>query len=379
MVFMNNKYIVISVFIAILVIIIAICFLKNTENFGAQNKKDIFEDYYKIANEKIDEMTMEEKIGQIFLVRLPEENAEEIVKNYKFGGYLLFEKDFKDLSKEEVQAKIKRLQGASKIPLLIAVDEEGGKVVRVSSNPNLAKERFKSPRELYNLGGFEKIKEDIIEKSSILYDLGINLNLAPVVDVSISEEDYIYPRTLGEDTEITAKYAKTVIEVSKGSGVSYTLKHFPGYGNNKDTHIGISNYERKYEDILKYDIPPFSIGIEAGAESVLISHNIVTNIDNENPASLSKKVIDLLRKELGFSGVIITDDLDMGAVRDDKEAVIKAVLAGNDLIITTDYINSIDTVKKAVNDGIISESIIDKAVTKIIAWKYYKGMVWNQI
>lgn len=374
MVYIKNKYII-AIIIALIVLIIGVCFLKNSENFGAEKRKEIFEDYYEMANEKILRMTLEEKIGQMLLVHYPEENAEVEVSKYKFGGYLLFEKDFKDLTKEEVKEKIRKAQEVSRIPLLIAVDEEGGKVVRVSSNPNLASERFKSPRELYEIGGFERIKEDVIEKSKVLYDLGINLNFAPVVDVSTSEEDYIYPRTLGEKAELTSEYAKSVISAGKGTNVSYTLKHFPGYGSNKDTHIGGSNSNKSYEEILENDLPPFSLGIEAGAEAVMMSHNTVTNIDSENPASLSKKMIDLLRNELGFSGVIITDDLNMGAVKTDKDAAIKAILAGNDILITAEYENNIENIKRAVNEGIISESIIDKAVRRILAWKMIKKMM----
>ncbi len=116
-------------------------------------------------------------------------------------------------------------------------------------------------------------------------------------------------------------------------------------------------------------------GIEEGAEAVLVSHNIVNSIDSENPASLSKKVNDVLKDELEFTGVIITDDLDMGAVSKEQDAVVKAILAGNDLIIVTDYEASIEAVKKALEEGRISEEEINEKVLKILAWKYYKEMM----
>ena len=122
-------------------------------------------------------------------------------------------------------------------------------------------------------------------------------------------------------------------------------------------------------------MPPFEKGIKEGAEAVLVSHNIVKSIDGENPASLSPKVHELLRKKLGFTGVIITDDLYMGAVSEDKDAVVKAVLAGNDLIIVTDYEKSIQDVKKAILEGKISEEAIGNIAKKVIAWKYYKEMM----
>ena len=136
--------------------------------------------------------------------------------------------------------------------------------------------------------------------------------------------------------------------------------------------------ERSYEDILKNDIPPFKAGIDEGAEAVLVSHNTIKNIDDKNPASLSPSVHNLLRNELGFTGIIITDDLAMGATSDIPDATVKAVLAGNDLIITTDYQTSINSIKTAINNGTIDDSLIDKLAFRVIAWKYYKGLIFEK-
>lgn len=337
----------------------------------------IFSKYYILANKKLEKMTLDEKISQLLLVRYPDINQKAILEKYQFGGYLFFAKDFKDKTKDEVINMMKELQEVSKIPILTAVDEEGGIVVRVSSNPNLRKDRFKSSQELYKEGGLELIKTDTIEKSKLLSSLGINLNLAPVVDVSINPNDYMYKRSLGQNTEITSNYAKTVIEASKDLGVSYTLKHFPGYGNNSDTHTGSSIDNRSYEDIINNDLPPFKSGIQVGAEAVLVSHNIVNSIDNNNPASLSPSIHNLLRNELSFTGIIITDDLDMGAITSVGDATVKAVLAGNDLIITTDYEESFNAIKNAITENKISEELINKLAFRIIAWKYYKGILFQ--
>lgn len=337
----------------------------------------IFSDYYDLAYDKLQTMSMSEKIAQILLVRYPDENQVSILENYQFGGYVFFAKDFSNKTKSEVQSMINSLQDVSKIPILTAVDEEGGEVVRVSSNPNLANERFKSPSELYKLGGFDLIKEDTIKKSNLLNELGINLNLAPVVDVSTDSSDYMYSRALGEGTELTSVYAKTVIEASKGLGVSYTLKHFPGYGNNADTHYGTSVDNRTYEDISSNDLPPFKAGIDAQAEAVLVSHNIVSSIDADNPASLSIDIHNLLRDDLDFTGIIITDDLAMGSVSTIDDAPVEAILAGNDLIITTDYEGTINSIKTAINNQTIDESLIDKLAFRVLAWKYYKGLMFE--
>ena len=334
----------------------------------------IFNEYYEKAYGKLKDMTLEEKISQILLVRYPDDGI-EVLKENQFGGYVFFAKDFENKTYEEVKTMINDLQKVSKIPILTAVDEEGGKVVRISSNSNLANKPFKSSRQLYLEGGFEAIKEDTINKSKLLFDLGINLNLAPVVDVSTNSNDYMYERTIGENSKITSQYSKVVIKASKGLGVSYTLKHFPGYGNNLDTHDGKVIDNRSYEDILKNDLPPFEAGIDEGAEAILVSHNIVNSIDSNNPASLSISVHNLLRNKLHFKGIIITDDLAMGATKDIDGATLKAILSGNDLIITTDYEKSINSVKEAISNKVIDESLIDRLAFRIIAWKYYKKML----
>lgn len=351
--------------------------VSNDENGISTDWMDdgIFKTFYVMAGNKLKTMNLDEKIAQILLVRYPDSNAVEILKEKQFGGYVFFAKDFQNKTQQQVQNMIKDLQDVAKIPILTAVDEEGGKVVRISSNPNLAKEKFKSPKELYTSGGFSAIERDTIEKSMVLHNLGLNLNLAPVVDVSQDPNDYMYDRTIGENTQITSTYAKTVIKASKGTKVSYTLKHFPGYGNNKDTHQGGTTDNRTRQEIEANDLPPFKAGIEAGAEAVLVSHNTVTSIDSNNPASLSANIHNILRNNLKFTGIIITDDLDMGAITSIDNATVKAVQAGNDLIITTDYNKSINEIKTAIENGSLSETQIDKLAFRVLAWKYYKGLI----
>ena len=304
-------------------------------------------------------------------------SVKDYLKKYPIAGFVFFEKDFKDKKVSDVKNMINNLQGTSKIPLLTAVDEEGGKVIRISSNKDLAPEPFKSSKELYNNGGFSKIKEDTIEKSKLLSNLGLNVNLAPVIDISTDPADYMYERSLGEGKDITSNYAKTVIEASKGTQISYTLKHFPGYGNNKDTHTSTSIDNRTYDSIINNDLVPFEICIKSGAEAVLVSHNIVTSIDNVNPAYLSPSIHNILRNRLDFSGVIITDDIAMGATSSIDNAATKALLAGNDLIITTNYQRDIEEIKNAVNKGTIPEELINRVSLIVLAWKYYKGLLFD--
>lgn len=346
----------------------------NSEVPTLFNDNGLFSKYYKVAYNKLNTMTLDEKIGQILLVRVPLTNQIEDLKKYNFGGYLLFGRDFDSKTKDEVINMIKKYQDNSKIPLLIAVDEEGGSVSRISSNTNLVNTPFKSSRELYQEGGFDLIRTDTINKSNILSELGINLNLAPVVDVTTNPNDYMYKRSIGLSPSLTSEYARVVINASHLGSVSYTLKHFPGYGNNLDTHLGASVDTRSYESIEENDLPPFKAGIDAHAEAVLVSHNVVSAIDKNNPASLSKEVHNLLRDKMKFTGIIITDDLSMNAINQDT-SVVDAIIAGNDLLIVTDYENAINSIKDALNNGTLSEELINKLAFRNLAWKYYKGLL----
>lgn len=347
-------------------------------------KKGIFSKYYEKAEKKLQTLTLDEKIAQLFVIGNSLNSDFKNLKKYQFGGYLFFKDFFNNKTEEQLKKEISEFQSYSKIPLLIAVDEEGGSVVRVSHNKNLIKQPFKSPSELYKIGGFDEIRRDTINKSTFLSNLGINLNFAPVVDITTNPNDYMYKRALQQEKDLTAMYAKTVISASKDYNVSYTLKHFPGYGGNKDTHTEAGIDTRTYEDIYYNDLEPFRTGIKEGAEIIMVSHNTVTSIDNK-PASISTKIHELLRNDLNFTGIIITDDIIMSAIQNEytiQDAIIEAILAGNDMIIVTidkntkiTYKDIIETVKTAIEEGKINEEDIDKIVLNILSWKYYKGLL----
>ena len=261
--------------------------------------------------------------------------------------------------------------------MLIGVDEEGGTVNRISTNTEFRSEPFKSSQELYAEGGFDLIYEDTITKANFLKELGINVNFAPVVDVSTNPDDYIYKRSFGKNANLTSEYASTVVTAMKEANIASVLKHFPGYGNNTDTHTGISIDNRTLETFKESDFLPFEAGIKAGANIVLVSHNIVTNIDSNNPASLSTRVHEILRNDLGFAGVIITDDLYMDAISKnyDSSVAVLAILAGNDLICTTDFESQIPEVIAAVEDGTISIDRINESVRRILELKLELNLI----
>ncbi len=331
------------------------------------------------AQEILDGITMEEKVGQMFFVRYPDdETAPNDASEYSLGGYILFGKDFQDKTTADVINQIQACQDASSIPMLIGVDEEGGLVNRVSRYTEFCSEPFKSPQELYAEGGYELIVSDTAEKCELLSSLGINVNLAPVCDVSEDSSSFIYDRTFGGDALATSEYVTEVVNQMSISGMGSVLKHFPGYGDNGDTHTDIIVDDRALEVFENSDFLPFKAGIAAGANMVLVSHNIVNAMDSEYPASLSSEVHRILREDLGFDGVIMTDDLSMEAITqytDGAAAAVQAVKAGNDMLCVTDYQTQIPTVIEAVNNGEISEETINASAKRIIQMKLDLGII----
>ena len=318
----------------------------------------------------IDTMSLEEKVGQILFVRCVDDEQTDDLMSIKPGGILMFGRDFEGLTKDEVKEKIQSYQDKSDIPLIIGADEEGGTVVRVSSNPNLAPEKFKSPQEIYNEGGMDAVVKNATEKSELLLSLGVNMNLAPVADVSTNPSDYMYDRSLGQNAEVTADFVSKTVTAMNNAGIMSVLKHFPGYGGvGGDSQQGTVYDDKTAESIRENDLLPFKAGIEAGASSVLVAHNTVNALDSENPASLSPKIHNMLRDECGFDGVIMTDDIAMGAVADMENVYVKAVNAGNDLLITTDYQTGYNQILNAVKCGEISEETLNSAVERVLKMK----------
>lgn len=369
----------------LLLLLITIIFISGCSNTEKTNKKkekvikdneiseSIFKDYYKDAAKIVSNMTMEEKLAQMFLVAYDKVYPTWYSDNSP-AGYLLFAKDFKDHTKEEMKNELDSANNKSKYPLVFAADEEGGYVTRISRYPEYRSEKFLSPKDYYDKGGYSLLESTEKEKAKLLKSIGINLNLAPVADVSTNENDFIYIRTLGREANETSEIIKKMVEYANEEKISSCLKHFPGYGNNLDTHTGVAIDERSYENFTNNDYLPFKKGIEAKVPCILVSHNIVKSIDPDYPSSLSSKVINELREKLGFTGIIITDDLAMDAVKgyvEDGNAATLAINAGNDLLITSDFKTMYEEVLNSYKEGKIKEETINKAVLRIMAWKYY--------
>lgn len=316
-------------------------------------------------------MSLEEKVGQLFFARYPGPEAPQFQSTYQFGGYILFGRDFADKNADQLRSELDCVQQASKTPMLLGVDEEGGEVVRVSQNPALRAAPFGSP-QLLLAGGPEAVKSDTLEKDALLKSLGLKVNFAPVCDLSQNPADYIYSRTTGQGPQATSDYIKRVVETMETDKMGSVLKHFPGYGPNIDTHKDFSRDTRALDSFKANDFLPFEAGIAAGADSVLVSHNVIEAIDPAAPASLSPSVHNTLRQELQFKGVIMTDDLDMDAITKAygaEASAIAAIAAGNDMIISSRYAVEIPAVIDAVKTGAIPQDQIDTALKRVLVWK----------
>lgn len=323
--------------------------------------------------ETVAAMSDEELVGQLFLARYPgKEQAISDITNRHIGGYVLFGSDLEYQTPTGIAEEIKQLQDTSNIPLLIAVDEEGGSVTRVSTYSQYRASRFPSPRKLYDEGGLELVLTTEQEKCELLLSLGINVNLAPVCDVTTDSTAFMYSRSLGQSPEVTGEYIGAVVKLMDQAGLGGVLKHFPGYGNNDDTHIGTALDSRSLEVLEANDLLPFQAGINAECDAIMVSHTTIGCLDETLPGSLSPTVISYLRQEMGFDGVIMTDDLAMGAITDvygTGEASVMAVLAGNDMLCCSEYVTQYDAVLQALKDGRITREQLEKSVYRILNWK----------
>ena len=328
--------------------------------------------------EMLAEMTLEEKVGQMFLARYPDVDSVYYARDYELGGYIWFAKDFEMKDPALVNEEIASIQAEMPIDLFMAVDEEGGDVVRISSFPQYRSVPFSTPRAAFDEGGWDGVEAFALEQIALLKELGFNLNLAPVVDVASGPDDFIYHRAFSTDVAEVSQFAEVFVSAYKDANMGTVLKHFPGYGSNVDTHTGVAYDDRSLEALKERDLVPFQVGIANGSEAVLVAHNVMEAIDPDWPATLSPRVIAILREDMGFEGIIMTDDLVMDGLQafaTPEEAAVLAVLAGNDVLISSDFMVQIPAVLDAVEDGRISEKLIDAAVLRILKVKSEMGIL----
>ncbi|WP_461227035.1 glycoside hydrolase family 3 N-terminal domain-containing protein [Lacticaseibacillus suihuaensis] len=328
------------------------------------------------------DMSLDEQIGQLFIARKPasDDTTAADVAKYHLGGLILFGTDMAKPT-ASLKAGLLRFQKAASLPLLIATDQEGGTVSRLNDSPAYPT-RYPSPQQAFAQGGLNAVLATATAQAKQLKALGINWNYAPIADVSSDPNSFIYARTLGQSVDNTAAYIRKVVPAIQGTGVAATLKHFPGYGSAVDTHKLFATVDRTKAQLMSHELVPFKAGIAAGVDSIMVTHIVMRQIDADLPASLSPKVITgLLRNELGFGGVIITDDLAMGAIQQYdaahglKTPDVLALKAGNDAIMADDYAVGIPAIKQAIETRDIDQSLVQHAVLRLLKLKRKLGLL----
>ena len=363
---------------------------------GEQQKGLSREEAVEAAAGYMENMTVEEKAGQLFIVNLElldqkngnyyewrrfTKKKKKSLDKYHIGGVILFSRNI--AGRKQTEKLVTRLQENSSIPLFISVDEEGGDVARIANNKKMGTTVFQTMEEIgrtkdasyvYNMG-------EII--GSEISSLGFNVDFAPVADVKTSELNLeIGTRSFGGEPDKVAEFTSAFVKGIQKQNVSATLKHFPGQGSSSgDTHIESVNIDSSIASLRKNDFVPFEAGIAAGADFVMVSHISVSKVtETAQPASMSNLVMDtILRDELGFQGVIITDAMDMASITDNytsAEAAYGAVSGGADIVLMPlDLEMAYNEIINRINNGSISKERLDASVLRILTVKFMRGIM----
>ena len=363
---------------------------------GEQQKGLSREEAVEAAAGYMKNMTVEEKAGQLFIVNLElldqkngnyyewrrfTKRMKKSLDKYHIGGVIFFSRNI--AGRKQTEKLVTRLQENSSIPLFISVDEEGGDVARIANNKKMGTTVFQTMEEIgrtkdasyvYNMG--ETIGSEISS-------LGFNVDFAPVADVKTSELNLeIGTRSFGGEPDKVAEFTSAFVKGIQKQNVSATLKHFPGQGSSSgDTHIESVNIDSSIASLRKNDFVPFEAGIAAGADFVMVSHISVSKVtETAQPASMSNLVMDtILRDELGFQGVIITDAMDMASITDNytsAEAAYGAVSGGADIVLMPlDLEMAYNEIINRINNGSISKERLDASVLRILTVKFMRGIM----
>lgn len=336
-------------------------------------------------------MSIEDKVAQMFFIT-PEaltgvgtvtksgEKTKEQLAKYPVGGIVYFSKNIK--SAEQFADMTAVIKSESKRVPFLGIDEEGGSVARIADSP-ISVEKTASAAEIGAGGDAQAAYAAGNKIGGYLISNGINYDFAPVADVLTNpDNELMQERAFGNDSALVGEMAAQMTLGLQDAGVSACLKHFPGLGGvDSDTHQNKVVSDRTLEQMQAEEFVAFKAGIEAGADSVMVSHlSVPAVIGDETPSSLSKVMItDLLRGELGYDGIVITDALNMKAVTSSyssKEAAVLAVEAGVDMLLMPDnFEEAYQAVVDAVKDGTISEDRINESVTRIFRVKYRSTVV----
>ncbi|MFU0825613.1 beta-N-acetylhexosaminidase [Clostridium sp.] len=330
--------------------------------------------------EKINAMTLDEKIGQMFIVGIDgydlNDNSKSLIEKYKVGGFILFKDNIKNVNQLlSLTNSLKMENSSNKIPLFLSVDEEGGKVTRM---PDELKS-FPTNKVIGKINDEDfsnKIGKTI---ASEIKSFGFNMDFAPVLDINNNPKNpVIGSRSFGSNPDVVTKLGIETMKGIQSENVISVVKHFPGHGDTSvDSHIGLPSVNNDLKRLEEFELIPFKNAIENKADAVMIAHILLPKIDEKNPSSMSKTIItDILRNNLKFNGVVITDDMTMGAITknyDINDAAVKSIKAGSDIVLIChgydNEIKVINSLKNAVLKGEITEERIDESVYRILKLK----------
>jgi beta-N-acetylhexosaminidase len=324
----------------------------------------------------------EREIGQVFMVGMPgprlDKDTDALIREDCIGGIVLFSRNIEDPLQlaalcHDLQAAASKGQSSR---VFLSVDQEGGRVARL-------KEPFTSFPGNAAIGMDEEPVKRAIDFATVTSEemklVGLNMNLAPVVDVQRGEiEKHLAGRSFGEDPEVVAFLGRTVVKHLQKNGIMAVAKHFPGLGRaNVDPHVHLPEINIDLEELERINLPPFAAAIEEGVSGIMTSHAVYPALDPEQPATLSPKVlIGVLRKKMGFRGLTITDDLEMGAIAGDwsvSEGAVKSFQAGADILLICkdqDRVReSLDMMREAVSKGTLSTERIARSLQRIRSTK----------
>lgn len=337
-----------------------------------------------VVESSISTMPLEDKVAGLFIVT-PEaltgvstatqagEGTQEALNKWGIGGLIYFDKNIKD--REQIMEMLSSTVSKSKYPIFLAVDEEGGSVSRVAKS-GIDVVQIDDMAAIGETGDTTQAHEAGLAIGNYLKELGFNLDFAPVADVAGSGESVMGDRVFGSDAQLVGDMVSNLVEGIEGTGVSSCLKHFPGIGaTEEDTHDGRVETAKTLDEMRSLDFVPFKAGIEAGADFVMVSHITVASLEEAVPSSMSKTIMtDVLRDELGFQGIIITDAMNMSAITEyytTEEAAVMAIQGGADmLLMPDDFEKAYEAVLTAVKDGTITEERIDESLKRIYRVKY---------
>ena len=345
------------------------------------------------AQALLDTMTDDEKLWQLFFVT-PEaitnvdtatvagETTKKALEQYPVGGIVYFAKNLED--REQTVALLENTQSYAKIPLFLGVDEEGGTVSRVGSNPEMGVPSVGDMRSLGKQQDPAVVHAAGQDIGGGLHALGFNLDFAPVADVAQGADSVIGSRSFGSDPELCASLAGVIVKSLRAEGIVSCLKHFPGYGSaTVDDHNGTSIVEKSLSELEACDLIPFQsiIAAEGSVPFVMVSHLSYPSVTgSDTPADLSSSIVtDILRDKLEYQNVIITDSHSMASITDHYsagDAAVKALEAGCDMILMPSDLQAVfDAVKAAVADGTLSQARIDESVLRILTVKAEYGII----